>query len=325
MKIKIFFLIFFLLLNSVSYSEIQLNSESFRQDEFKGEPAQRIIIREHRRIQKNSLVSSDRDDAVHKPKIVTSITPIASVVAMLVKDEAVIDSLAVNSSCPHHYHLKPSDLAKVKNADIAIYIDGLFDSFAEKLMQGHSKNIIKISDIKSLKIIKDNNEPNWHIWLDIENVKILLQELSLILAQKLPNLREDINKNLHIALKQLEDLNKMKNRKFEGLQDVILLSDSAEYFFIDTKIKTQKLYSVNQKSLKYVSKLEELLSKSANKCLILDTQQDARLYKKLNANIVTLESENWSIVDINHRVFYEQYLQMINQFEICIKIAPFTQ
>nr|WP_253308284.1 palindromic element RPE3 domain-containing protein [Rickettsia endosymbiont of Ceutorhynchus assimilis] len=43
---------------------IQLNSERVRQCEFKGEPAQRIIIREHRRIQKNSLVSSDRDDAV---------------------------------------------------------------------------------------------------------------------------------------------------------------------------------------------------------------------------------------------------------------------
>ncbi|WP_342270083.1 metal ABC transporter substrate-binding protein [Rickettsia endosymbiont of Orchestes rusci] len=283
MKIKIFFLIFFLLLNSVSYGEI------------------------------------------HKPKIVTSIMPIASIVAMLVKDEAVIDSLAVNSGCPHHYHLKPSDLAKVKNADIAIYIDEQFDSFAEKLMQGHSKNIIKISDIKSLKIIEDNNEPNWHIWLDLENVKILLQELSLVLAQKLPHLRADINKNLHIALKQLEDLNKMKNRKFEGLQDVILLSDSAEYFFINTKIKTQKLYSVNQKSLKYVSKLEKLLSKSTNKCLILDTQQDARLYKKLNANIVTLESENWSIVDINHRIFYKQYLQMINQFEPCNNTPPLAR
>ncbi|WP_410526069.1 GNAT family N-acetyltransferase [Rickettsia endosymbiont of Ceutorhynchus obstrictus] len=53
--------------DNLSLSEqkkLQLNSERFRQCEFKGEPAQRIIIREHRRIQKNSLVSSDRDDAV---------------------------------------------------------------------------------------------------------------------------------------------------------------------------------------------------------------------------------------------------------------------
>nr|WP_253308559.1 palindromic element RPE3 domain-containing protein [Rickettsia endosymbiont of Ceutorhynchus assimilis] len=43
---------------------IQLNSESFRQDEFKGELSYRTRVREYGRIQKNSLVSSDRDDAV---------------------------------------------------------------------------------------------------------------------------------------------------------------------------------------------------------------------------------------------------------------------
>ncbi len=43
---------------------VQLNSESFRQDKFKDEPAQRTRVREHRRMSKNLLVSSDRDDAV---------------------------------------------------------------------------------------------------------------------------------------------------------------------------------------------------------------------------------------------------------------------
>ncbi|MEY4463325.1 MAG: UDP-N-acetylmuramoylalanine--D-glutamate ligase [Pseudomonadota bacterium] len=37
---------------------MQHNSERFRQDEFKGEPAQRIKIREHRRALQNSLESS---------------------------------------------------------------------------------------------------------------------------------------------------------------------------------------------------------------------------------------------------------------------------
>ncbi|MFY9589917.1 palindromic element RPE3 domain-containing protein [Rickettsia endosymbiont of Halotydeus destructor] len=43
---------------------MQLNSERFRQDEFKGEPAQRTKVREHRRVLKNSLVSSFMNDAV---------------------------------------------------------------------------------------------------------------------------------------------------------------------------------------------------------------------------------------------------------------------
>ncbi|HJD55714.1 MAG TPA: biotin--[acetyl-CoA-carboxylase] ligase [Rickettsia endosymbiont of Pyrocoelia pectoralis] len=43
---------------------IQLNSQSFRQDEFKAEPAERIKIREHRRMSQNSLASSFVNDAV---------------------------------------------------------------------------------------------------------------------------------------------------------------------------------------------------------------------------------------------------------------------
>ncbi|HJD64773.1 MAG TPA: palindromic element RPE3 domain-containing protein [Rickettsia endosymbiont of Diachasma alloeum] len=39
--------------------KMQLNSKSFRQDEFEDEPAERTyLVREHRRISKNSLVSS---------------------------------------------------------------------------------------------------------------------------------------------------------------------------------------------------------------------------------------------------------------------------
>jgi len=43
---------------------LQLNSKGSRQDEFKSESAQRILIREHRRVSKNSLVWSLLNDAV---------------------------------------------------------------------------------------------------------------------------------------------------------------------------------------------------------------------------------------------------------------------
>ncbi|MCC8406951.1 MAG: palindromic element RPE3 domain-containing protein [Rickettsia endosymbiont of Ecitomorpha arachnoides] len=45
-------------------NSVQLNSESFRQDELTIEPAERTIVREQRRISENSLVSSFLNDAV---------------------------------------------------------------------------------------------------------------------------------------------------------------------------------------------------------------------------------------------------------------------
>ncbi|GAA5251719.1 metal ABC transporter solute-binding protein, Zn/Mn family [Candidatus Rickettsia kedanie] len=250
-----------------------------------------------------------------KPKIVVSITPIASIVSILVKDKADIESLAVNNDCPHHHNIKPSDLAKVKNADIAIYINEQFDSFAEKLIDNHSKNIIKISNIKSLTTIKDN----WHIWLDLNNTAILLQEFARIFSENFPELQEDINNNLSAAFKELSKLQEIKNNEFAMIKDVVLLSDSSEYFFLNTNIKTAKLYSESQKSLRYISKLEDLIKESNNKCLILSNEQNSLLYDKLNAKIIILNSENWNVQNIHSNTFQNQYLQMINQVKKCIR------
>lgn len=249
-----------------------------------------------------------------KPKIVTSITPIASIAEMLVKDKAEIESLAVSNGCPHHYNLKPSDLAKVKNANIAIYIDEEFDEFADKLINNHANTIIKISDIKDLKIIKDN----WHIWLDLDNVKVLLQEFTKIFSEKFPELQQDISNNLELAMKELQDLQEAKNNEFANIKDVILLSDSSEYFFVDTNIRTTKLYSDSQKSLRYFSKLDSLIKESNNKCLVLSTEQNPNLYNKLNVKTVILNSENWDIKNIDSRSYRNQYLQMINQVRGCL-------
>ncbi|WP_347939192.1 metal ABC transporter substrate-binding protein [Rickettsia oklahomensis] len=249
-----------------------------------------------------------------KPKIVVSITPIASIISMLVKDKTDIESLATNSNCPHHYHLKPTDLAKVKNAYISIYINEQFDGFAKKLIDNHSQNIIKISDIKSLTTIKDN----WHIWLDLNNAAILLQEFAQIFSEKFPELEEDINNNLSAALKELNKLQEIKNNELATLKDVILLSDSTEYFFLNTNIKTAKLYSESQKSLQYIRNLEALIKGSNNKCLVLSNEQNSQLYDKLNTKMIILNSENWNVKSINSNTFQNQYLQIIDQVKKCL-------
>jgi zinc transport system substrate-binding protein len=253
-----------------------------------------------------------------KPKIVTSITPLASIVAMLVRDNAEVSSIVTNNICPHHYHLKLSDLDKVRKANIVIYIDDQFDNFVPKLMDTNNSHIIKISNFKSLKIVNNNGHPNWHFWLDLSNVQILLEELSLKLAGHFPERREVIYQNLGKAKKRIGDLAIIKTKILSDLPKVILLSDSLEYFFIDNNLEVNKLYQPNHKSLKYVANLQQLLKEPNNKCLILSSDQDGKFYQKFNSPIIQLESENWQtskeeMVDL----FYNQYLKMINQVAMC--------
>lgn len=253
-------------------------------------------------------------------KIVTSTTPIASLVAMLVKDKVEVSSLASTNSCPHHYHGKPSDLTKVKNADITIYINEKFDRFAAKLMLEHSKQPIKISDFKSLKLIEnDNYHINWHLWLDLANVNILLEELSTLLARQLPELSSFIYYNLITAKLQVEDLAKIKAAKIAHLSEVILLNDSLEYFFLSINYPQLKLHNSEHKSLKYINTLRQLLVTAKNKCLVIDAEQNVKLYQNFDAKIIQLESENWLVVDGKKLsdLFYTKYLAMIDIVATC--------
>ncbi|WP_342272104.1 metal ABC transporter substrate-binding protein [Candidatus Tisiphia endosymbiont of Parasteatoda lunata] len=255
---------------------------------------------------------------VGRIKIVTSITPLASIIAMLVKEQAEIVAIANNNDCPHHYNLRPSDLKKVKDADIVFYIDEQFDGFAGKLMNGHSKNVIKISNFNRLKIISNDSYSNWHIWLDLDNVKILLEQLSQILVGRFPEISSAVYQNFEEAKKQIDDLAKIKHQRLASLTDVILLSDSLEYFFDNSQKRVAKLYSSDQKSLKYISNLEHLLSMSHSKCLLLSLDQDVALYKNFKVEVVAIESENWQVTNINSDLFYNQYLKIINQMSKCL-------
>ncbi|WP_341751861.1 metal ABC transporter substrate-binding protein [Candidatus Tisiphia endosymbiont of Piscicola geometra] len=255
---------------------------------------------------------------VGRIKIVTSITPLASIIAMLVKEQAEIVAIANNNDCPHHYNLRPSDLKKVKDADIVFYIDEQFDGFAGKLMNGHSKNVIKISNFNGLKIINNDSYSNWHIWLDLDNVKILLEQLSQILSQRFPEISSAVYQNFEEAKKQIDDLAKIKHQRLASLTDVILLSDSLEYFFDNSQKRVAKLYSSDQKSLKYISNLEHLLAMSHSKCLLLSLDQDVALYKNFKVEVVAIESENWQVTNINSDLFYNQYLKIINQMSKCL-------
>lgn len=248
---------------------------------------------------------------VGKIKIVTSITPLASIFALLLKDEAVITSIATNSDCPHHYHLKPSDLDKVKKADMVIYIDDQFDGFAAKLMRKHNNNVVNVSDVKELKIINNN----WHIWLDLDNVNYLLEAMSVILMERFPALKDNIRTNLAESKKQIANLAEIKQQKLASVSDVILLSDSLEYFFANYKV--QSLYNSEQKSLKYLNNLQLVLNNSTSKCLVMSVEQNPKLYKSFKATIVRLASENWPVTEITHDLFYQQYLTMIEQVALC--------
>lgn len=277
-------------------------------------------------------------------KIVSSTTPIASLVNLLIKNskEIEITSLASGNSCPHHQHAKISDLDIIKNADLVIYINQYFDQFAYRLISKHILNkgyrtpkILNISSVSSLKLIYQNNDIvkydknnnvidenkiNWHLWLDLDNTIVILKEVAEYIIKLQPSLKEEININLEQAISDIQILSKQQKSLLEKKKNsqIILFSDSLSYFFLNyPSNKIIYFYLENNKGLNNYLTLKKELSKNSNQCLIFNKHQKTDNYQ--NPNIIKFDSENWKNPNgkKNINIYLEKYNEMIKLLSEC--------
>lgn len=256
-----------------------------------------------------------------KPKIVTSVTPIASLVAMLTEDKADVIAINVSSGCPHHYHMKPSDKEKIFDSKMLIYIDDGFDSFARIVAEKFKGKVVKISDFGSLNFQDEKEAINWHFWLDLNNVLAFHEELAEIIIKELPELKAVVESNRNKARAKIKSLIQLKDNELASIKDVVVVSDSLEHFFNGIDASVVKLYQKTHSSLKDYSDIESILNNQINQCVVVDSNQDDSVYKKFNKRIVKLDSENWISEDENESkadLFCRKYLEMIELLKQCV-------
>ncbi|MBA2629276.1 MAG: zinc ABC transporter substrate-binding protein [Rickettsiaceae bacterium] len=267
------------------------------------------------------LIVVNNFSANAKPKLVTSITPVASLVAMLTEDEADVVAINISSGCPHHYQMKPSDKEKVFESKMLIYIDDSFDSFAGKIAEKFKGKVVKISSFRSLNFQDEKEGINWHFWLDLNNVLAFHDELAAILIKEIPELKTVVESNKSKAHAKIRSLIQLKYHELASIKDIVVVSDSLEHFFKSIDTGVIKLYKETHSSLRDYSDIEYTLGNDTPQCIVIDSAQDDSVYKKFNKRIVKLDSENWINDDSDGArvdLFYRKYLEMIELLKECV-------
>lgn len=257
--------------------------------------------------------------AYERIKIVTTITPLASITAMILGDEGVTISAINNvAGCPHHHSLKFSEREQINNADYFIYIDRYFDNPIANAPREFTGYKIEISKFQSINFKANNQDINWHFWLNLDNVIALCKELSFIFCQNMPDLKPQIIKNTHEAIKKLQDLKKYKADSLQHLAPLLITSDSLEHFFTEIDTDITHIYKKSMQSLGQYHQLEHFLKTEKTHIVVADVHQNVALYKKFKLDIVQLDSENWHInlkTDRYSELFIKKYLSMIDQLK----------
>lgn len=244
------------------------------------------------------ISAGSKGSQAKKIKIVTSIAPIASVFATIAGDSASVSSICINNQCPAHYLAKPSQLKQIVTADLVVYIDDAFESFMHKPLQETKASILKLSNNPAL-VTKYNNQTNWHLWLSVDNLKVMMDQALLVLSTLEPENSKMYERNYKAAYQSLESLQEKMRANLSKLEKPILLDDSLEYFFANFKSNDEVFRLYNRARATSFAKLEQLkehIRKTGAKCAFASTHQDLARLKHFfqgDLRVVVLESESW--------------------------------
>jgi len=194
------------------------------------------------------LLSLNNVGAQSTPNVVVSIKPIHSIVSALMEGVSSPQLLLESSDSAHTFHLKPSQLNLLSNADLVITIGDGFETGLKKTLRNIKVGShIIVSEIDGLHLFyfrnpdtneMDKNEEHehsgndLHLWLDIDNMKITAQYINEQLKKIDPNNSDTYEANL---IKIHSRLNKLKLELQQQLAPVrsenfAIFADTLQYF-----------------------------------------------------------------------------------------------
>jgi len=236
----------------------------------------------------------------NKKKILASIPPVAGLTKMIVGDLYDVELIQRKPACPHHYNLKPSQHKLIKEADIIIYINDSFESsIADFASTTNSKKII-LSNFQGINL--DNN---FHIWLNLDNLKIILNNLYNILYEiDDEDAKAILTINYNLALKKLDSI---KPKKIEG--KMVFIGHSLKHLIND--VSEDNLYVKKVSSLKATTDLQRQIAFLAPKCIIYDSAEGIKSLTSLyKGKLIGVDVENWGKIS-NLENFVTDYMSEI--------------
>ncbi len=162
----------------------------------------------------SNIARESKDDS-QKIKVITTLFPLYDFAKNIGQDKAEVTLLLPPGVEPHSFEPKPSDIAKINEADIFVYTGEFMEPWAHDIIAGVKDDKVKIVDasarielMKEDKEYKHENEEEGeyyeeeavyheederehhhhggvdpHIWLDFDNAKIMAETIAKTLVE----------------------------------------------------------------------------------------------------------------------------------------------
>lgn len=173
----------------------------------------------------------------NKLKVTVTTSFLEDMVSVLAKDYTESTLIIPAGEDPHTYEAKPEDNAKLKNADLVLYHGLHFEGKMVELLEAVKATAVTKGFDKSRLLIMEEygtsiTDP--HFWFDVDLYKLAVSEAAKALQDKIPDHKNDIQKNLDSYLKQLDELKEYNKKQISSIpkESRILITphDAFSYF-----------------------------------------------------------------------------------------------
>mgnify|MGYP003636745182 CR=1 FL=1 len=115
----------------------------------------------------------------NKPLVLSSIMPLQLIVQNVGGDAVTAELLAPATVSPHDFQLRPSDVQRVRSADLVFWVGPMLETYLQKLLRKQDNATAFYPDLKN------NEDP--HVWMDADEVQSIARRVARLLSDRIPS------------------------------------------------------------------------------------------------------------------------------------------
>jgi len=231
-----------------------------------------------------ALMSTLPSLALAAPAVVASLKPVHSLVASIMHGVGTPEVIIDGAASPHTYQLKPSDAARMQNADIIFWVGHDMEKFMEKPLEtlGSKARIVELDTAPGLIKLPtresgtfephdDGDVPHTdgsveydlHLWLNTGNAKAMAEMIEKTLVEADPANAQIYAKNLANLDQKLDALAAEINTTVAPVRTkpFIVFHDAYQYFEKEFHVAVAGSITVSPESLPGAARIAEIHDK----------------------------------------------------------------
>lgn len=273
--------------------------------------------------------------------IITSIKPIGFITEAIGHGVVKTDVLLPNGVSPHAYALKPTDIQKLKQADLVIWVGEDMEMFLPAVLSGIDKNKqLSLSDVPAIHVLiyhhphahnDKHAEGHYHnvdshLWLSLKIARQAAIAIHYKLVKIYPNQKRQLDKNLNDFTNKLSDTEQIIAKKLINIQNrgYFVFHDAYGYFERRFGLKNLGHFTLNpeiQPGAKKVYSIRRQLIDNKAVCVFNEPQFNPTIINKVidgtNVRTGTLDPLG-SAIPLSKDAYFAFLTQLTSQFEECL-------